>query len=115
MNAETARARRLPRRGKRGSIPASGIYQCLAEVTIVNKRGLHTRASYHFVRVAEAYDAEVTVKKDGLTANGGSILGLLTLGAGQGSTLLIETEGPDAEEALDALTALVEAGFHEKE
>jgi phosphocarrier protein HPr len=94
---------------------ADGIYQCLAEVMIVNKRGLHARASAAFVKTAENFDAEVTVTKEGQTVNGSSIMGLLMLGAGPGSTILIETEGPDAEEALDALTALVEARFNEEE
>lgn len=94
---------------------ASGIYQCLAEVTIVNKRGLHARASAAFVKLAEQFDAEVTVTKDGQTVNGGSIMGLLMLGASPGSIILIETEGSEAEEALEALTALVEARFNEEE
>ena len=94
---------------------ADGIYQCLAEVTIVNKRGLHARASAVFVKTAEQFDAEISVTKDGQTVSGGSIMGLLMLGASPGSTILIETEGPDAEEALEALTALVEARFNEGE
>lgn len=104
------------RRAKRTrSIAAAGIYQCLAEVTIINNRGLHARASASFVRTAEKFDAEVIVKKDGQSVGGGSIMGLMMLGAGKGSTLLIETEGPEAEEALDALTTLIEAGFHEED
>jgi phosphocarrier protein len=87
----------------------------LAEVTIVNKRGLHARASAAFVKLAEQFDAEVQVTKDGQTVGGSSIMGLLMLGASPGSTILIETEGPDAEEALEALTALVEARFNEGE
>jgi phosphocarrier protein HPr len=94
---------------------ASGIYQCLAEVLIVNKKGLHARASAAFVKTAEQFDAEISVTKDGQSVNGGSIMALLMLGAGPGSTILIETEGPEAEEALEALTNLVEAGFHEAE
>jgi phosphocarrier protein HPr len=94
---------------------AGGIYQCLAEVTIVNKRGLHARASAAFVKLAEQFDADVQVTKDGQAVSGGSIMGLLMLGAGPGSTILIETEGPEAEEALEALTALVEARFNEEE
>jgi phosphocarrier protein len=96
-------------------VAAAGIYQCLAEVAIVNKRGLHARASAMFVKAAERFDAEVAVTKDEQTVSGGSIMGLLMLGASKGSTILIETEGPEAEEALEALIALVEAGFHEKE
>ena len=98
-----------------GVSAASGIYQCLAEVTIVNKRGLHARASAAFVKLAEKFDAEVSVTKDGQTVSGGSIMGLLMLGASPGSVILIETEGPEAEEALEALTALVEARFNEEE
>ena len=100
---------KLPRR----VAGADGIFQCLAEVTILNRRGLHARASAAFVKTAEKFDAEVAVTKDDQRVNGGSIMGLLMLGAGPGTTLLIETEGPEAEEALDALTALVEARFNE--
>ncbi len=100
---------------RRAARAADGIYQCLAEVTIVNKRGLHARASAAFVKLAEQFDAEVQVTKDGQTVGGSSIMGLLMLGASPGSTILIETEGPDAEEALEALTALVEARFNEGE
>jgi phosphocarrier protein len=103
------------RRCKPREINAAGIYQCLAEVQIVNKRGLHARASAAFVKLAEKFDAEVTVTREGQSVGGGSIMGLMMLGAGQTATILIETEGPEAEEALEALTALVEAGFHEEE
>jgi phosphocarrier protein HPr len=97
------------------SMPASGVFQCLAEVKITNRKGLHARASAAFVKCVEKYDAEVTVTKDGQTVNGSSIMGLMMLAAGPGSTILIETEGPEAEEALDALTSLVEARFNEQE
>jgi phosphocarrier protein len=100
---------------ERSTIAADGIYQCLAEVTIVNKRGLHARASAAFVKTAEQFDAEVSVTKDDQTVPGTSIMGLLMLGASPGTTISIETEGPEAEEALDALTTLVEAGFNEKD
>jgi phosphocarrier protein len=66
------------------------------------------------VRTAEEFDAEVTVTKDGQSVSGSSIMGLLMLGAGPGTTILIVTEGPDAEEALEALTTLVEARFNEE-
>jgi phosphocarrier protein HPr len=99
----------------KSSIAAAGIYQCLAEVTIVNLLGLHARASAAFVKTAEKFDAEVSVTKDGQTVGGTSIMALLMLGASRGSTILIETEGPEAEEALEALTALVEARFLEDE
>ncbi len=93
--------------------PEGDVYQGLAEVQICNRRGLHARASAKFAHIAEKFDADVTVTKDGESVNGGSIMALLTFGAAQGSTILIETSGPEAEEALEALVALVEAGFHE--
>ncbi len=97
------------------SLSASGVYQCLAEVTVTNRRGLHARASNAFAKLVEKFDAEVTVSKDGESVSGSSVMGLMMLLAGPGSTILIETEGPDAEEALEALTSLVEQGFHEEE
>lgn len=97
------------------NIAASGVYQCLAEVTVVNKKGLHARASAAFVKCVEKFDAEVTVTKEGQSVGGSSIMGLMMLAASKGSTILIETEGPEAEEALEALTALVECGFNESE
>jgi phosphocarrier protein len=97
------------------TMSASGVYQCLAEVTITNRKGLHARASAAFVKTVEKYDAEVTVTKDGNGVNGSSIMGLLMLHAGPGSIILIETEGPEAEEVLDALTSLIENGFYEEE
>jgi len=97
------------------TMPASGVYQCLAEVMVTNRKGLHARASAHFVKCVEKFDAEVTVTKDGQSVSGSSIMGLMMLTAGPGSTILIETEGPEAEEALDALTALIESRFHEQD
>ncbi|MEJ2125756.1 MAG: HPr family phosphocarrier protein [Alphaproteobacteria bacterium] len=93
----------------------TGVYQCLTEVTVVNKRGLHARASAAFVKCVEKFDAEVTVTKDGQSVNGSSIMGLMMLAASPGSIILIETEGPDADQAMDALTTLVEKGFYESE
>src|SRR3974390_2331003 len=90
-----------PHRLQRLAKAADGIYQCLAEVTIVNKRGLHARASAAFVKMAEQFDAEISVIKDDQRVSGGSIMGLLMLGASPGTTILIETEGPEAEEALE--------------
>jgi phosphocarrier protein HPr len=67
------------------SISASGVYQCLAEVKIVNRKGLHARASMAFVKCAEKFDAEVTVTKDGFSVNGTSIMSLMMLAASPGS------------------------------
>jgi phosphocarrier protein len=93
----------------------TGVFQCLAEVTVVNKRGLHARASAAFVKCVEKFDAEVTVTKDGQSVNGASIMGLMMLTASPGSTILIETEGQDADQAMEALTTLIEKGFYETE
>ena len=82
-------------------------------VTIPNRRGLHARAAAKFVKVCEGFQAEVTVSRDGQSVGGRSIMGLMMLAAGQDSQIEIAAEGADADAALDALQALVEAGFHE--
>lgn len=85
-----------------------------AVVTVVNRKGLHARASAKFVKLAEEYDAEVTVTRDGQTVGGTSIMGLMMLAAGPGSQLFITSEGREGPEALEALVALVETGFGEE-
>jgi phosphocarrier protein len=85
------------------------------DVTIVNKRGLHARAAAKFVTLAETFGACVEVVRDGQNVNARSIMGLMMLGAGRGSSIELRAEGWDAKEALDALAALVEAGFHESD
>lgn len=85
-----------------------------ALVTIRNRKGLHARASAKFVKCAEGYDAAVRVTRDGQTVGGTSIMGLMMLAAGPGSVLHITAEGIEGPEALDALVALIEAGFHEE-
>jgi len=84
------------------------------EVTIVNKRGLHARASAKFVTAVAAMDGcEVRVDKDGHSAAGGSILGLMMLGAAKGDTVRLSVSGKRAEARLAELAALVEDGFGE--
>ena len=83
-------------------------------VTVPNLRGLHARAAAKFVTIAEKFGASVDVIRDGQSVSARSIMGLMMLGAGQGSQLELQADGWDAKEALDALTALVEAGFHEQ-
>ena len=85
------------------------------QLTIVNRRGLHARASARFVKCAEAYDAEIRVTKDGQTVGGTSIMGLMTLAAAPGCKVELEAEGPDAAAALEALSTLVEEGFGEED
>jgi phosphocarrier protein len=82
-------------------------------VRIRNKKGLHARASAKFVKCAEQFDAIVKVTRDGQTVTGTSIMGLLMLAAGPGSTLFIEAEGPEGPEALEALISLIDDGFGE--
>ena len=84
------------------------------DVTIVNKRGLHARASAKFVTAVAAMDGcEVRVARDGHSAAGGSILGLMMLGAAKGDTVELIVSGPAAEECLAELVALIEGGFGE--
>ena len=83
-------------------------------VDIINKRGLHARASAKFVKMAATFDAEVTVSKDGQTVDARSIMGLMMLAAGIGSTIDIAAEGPEAEAAVEALTELVSNRFDEE-
>ncbi len=80
---------------------------------IVNTKGLHARASARFVEVVEAHDAAAQVRKDGLSAAGDSIMGLLMLAASMGTSIEIETIGTEAERLADALQALVAERFGE--
>ena len=80
---------------------------------IVNSRGLHARAAAKLVALAERYSACLNVSRAGQTVPACSIMGLMMLGAGQGSDVTLEAEGWDAREALDAVAGLIEAGFHE--
>jgi phosphocarrier protein len=84
-------------------------------VEIINKRGLHARASAKFVKLATEFDAEVRVSRDGQTVDARSIMGLMMLAAGPGCCIDIEAEGPDAGKAVDALAGLVAARFDEEE
>jgi phosphocarrier protein HPr len=84
-------------------------------VEIVNKRGLHARASAKFVKLATEFDAEVRVTRDGTIVDARSIMGLMMLAAGPGCTIEIEAEGPEASRAVDALAGLVADRFQEDE
>jgi len=93
-------------------IPAGALY---GEFQIVNKKGLHARATAKFVQCAARYDAEITVSRCGETVGATSIMGVLTLGAGIGSTITIVATGTEAKPALDALAALIADKFGEGE
>lgn len=95
---------------------ASGSPGLLTRTVLVpNRRGLHARAAAKFVTLAERYGASVEVLRDGQSVSARSIMGLMMLGAGQGAELELQAEGWDAKEAIEALAALVEAGFHERD
>jgi phosphocarrier protein len=83
------------------------------DVGIINRRGLHARAAAKLVTLAERFSASVDVAKDGQSVSARSIMGLMMLGAAPGSSVRLSAEGFDAKEALDAIAALIEAGFHE--
>ena len=84
------------------------------EVRVVNKRGLHARASAKFVNVASGLDATIGVEKDGNRVCGTSIMGLMMLGAAMGDTIVIHCDGAGSDEALRQLAALVEDRFGEE-
>jgi phosphocarrier protein HPr len=83
-------------------------------VEIANQRGLHARASAKFVKLAAAFDAQVNVSKDGSTVDARSIMGLMMLAAGMGCCIEISADGPQAAEAVEALTQLVTDRFDEE-
>ncbi|PVA06389.1 HPr family phosphocarrier protein [Thalassorhabdomicrobium marinisediminis] len=80
---------------------------------ITNIKGLHARASAKFVEVVEQFDARAEVSKDGMSADGDSIMGLLMLAASKGTSIEVETSGPQADALMDALDALVADKFGE--
>jgi phosphocarrier protein HPr len=85
------------------------------EVEIVNKLGLHARASAKLTQLASEFKSEIWLSRSGRRVNAKSIMGVMMLAAGKGSTVLVEAQGPDAEQALQALHALVAERFGEGE
>jgi phosphocarrier protein HPr len=85
------------------------------ELPIINRRGLHARASAKFVQTVERFNAEVTVTRCGETVGGRSIMGLLTLGAAQGTSITVTAKGPDATICLQAIDDLLANRFGEDE
>jgi phosphocarrier protein len=96
-------------------MPKDATAPALRRVTIVNQKGLHARAAAKFVKLAETYDAEVTVSKGGQEVPGSSIMGLMMLAAAPGSEIELSASGPDSEAALDALSDLVRRAFDEEQ
>lgn len=93
-------------------VPAGAITR---EFPVINKRGLHARASAKFVQMAERFDADIRVSRCGETVGGDSIMGLLMLAAGPGTTIQVSAIGPQAREAIDALEQLLATKFGEEE
>ena len=94
---------------------AGGSSVVTRELSIVNRKGLHARATAKFVQCVELYEAEVSVTRCGETVGGQSIMGILTLGAGCGTSVVVSAQGRDAAAVIDALTALVARRFGEDE
>ena len=92
---------------------ASAVQKLEKEITIINRLGLHARPAAMFVRIASRHRSEVWVEKEGEQINGKSIMGLMMLAAGQGSTLTIRCEGPDADKVMEELEELIRQKFNE--
>lgn len=88
---------------------------CRADVEITNKLGLHARASAKLTQLAGRFKSEVWMERNGRRINAKSIMGVMMLAAGKGSTVSVETSGPDAEQALQELLALIADKFGEGE
>jgi phosphocarrier protein HPr len=86
-----------------------------AKTEIVNKLGLHARASAKLTQMATSFAAEVWLSRDGRRVNAKSIMGVMMLAAGKGSLITVETEGADADAALAAILALIADKFDEGE
>jgi len=93
------------------AVPAGAVSK---ELLIINKRGLHARASAKFVQTVERFSAEVWVTRGGETVGGTSIMGLMMLSAGPGTTITVSAIGPEADAAIKAITELVESKFNEE-
>ena len=82
---------------------------------INNRHGLHARPAAQFVKIAGKFKSDIKVLKDGLEVNGKSIMGIMMLAAEPGSEILIQTNGPDEKDAMNAIKELIEKDFYETE
>jgi phosphocarrier protein HPr len=98
-----------------GSASPPGDSPLVKELAITNKRGLHARASAKFVQMVERFNAEITVTRGSETVGGNSIMGLMMLAAAPGTSIVVTAKGPQAREALEALTELVGSRFGEED
>jgi len=88
---------------------------CEREVRIENRNGLHARPAAEIVKAASKFRSEVTIRRDDLEVNGKSIMGVMMLAAEYGTTIFLRAEGDDAEQAVEAIAALVASRFGERE
>ena len=88
---------------------------CEREVRIENRNGLHARPAAEIVKAASKFRSEVTIRRDDMEVNGKSIMGVMMLAAEYGTTLHVSARGEDAEQAVDALAALVASRFGERD
>ena len=100
-----------PENSAGASVPEGAVSR---EIPIINKRGLHARASAKFVQMVERFNAEIWVTKGNETVGGTSIMGLMMLSAGPGTSIVVSAVGPEAEAALNAITDLVASKFNEE-
>src|SRR3982750_4928013 len=100
-----------PENNAGAAVPAGAISR---ELLIINKRGLHARASAKFVQLVEKFEAEIWVTRGGETVGGTSIMGLMMLSAAPGTPILVSAIGPEAQAAIDAITALVADKYNEE-
>lgn len=96
-------------------VKPSGAGEARRTLRIVNAKGLHARAAAKFAKLAGEFEAGIVVSKDGVEVPGDSIMGLMMLGAGPGTIIVLRAAGVDAESAVEALSKLVSGGFDEKE
>jgi phosphocarrier protein len=94
--------------------PSSDTGAVVREIPIINKRGLHARASAKFVQMVERFNAEISVTRNGETVGGTSIMGLMMLSAGPGTSIVVSATGPEAEAAITALVELIGSKFGEE-
>ncbi len=95
-------------------LPSSSSGAVVREIPIINKRGLHARASAKFVQMVERFNAEISVTRNGETVGGTSIMGLMMLSAGPGTSIVVSATGPEAAAAIAALTELIGSKFGEE-
>ncbi|HWP72571.1 MAG TPA: HPr family phosphocarrier protein [Gemmatimonadaceae bacterium] len=88
---------------------------CEREVRIENRNGLHARPAAEIVKAASKFRSEITIRRDDLEVNGKSIMGVMMLAAEYGTTIFLRADGDDAEQAVEAIAALVASRFGERE